>query len=44
MQSYTNLAFMSFYRFVCEVLVCTFTWYIPHKYGFERRGIAKNKA
>ena len=44
MQGYTNLAFESFYRFVGEVLVCTFTWYLPHKYGSRRRGNAKNKA
>ena len=44
MQGYTNLAFESFCRFVDEVLVCTFTWYLPHKYGSRRKGNAKNKA
>ena len=44
MQGYTNLVFESFYRFVGEVLVCTFTWYLPHKYGSERKENAKNKA
>ena len=42
MQGYTNLAFESCYRFVGEVLVCTFTWYLPHKYGSGRKGDAKN--
>ena len=41
-QGYTNLAFESCYRFVGEVLVCTFTWYLPHKYGSGRKGDAKN--